>query len=40
MMLKFKDRECIKCKRYPCFENITKCHSNFAGYGCTMYICK
>lgn len=35
--LKFPDRTCKSCKKYPCFEGITKCSSDFAKYGCIYY---
>ena len=35
--LKFPDRTCKKCKKYPCFSEIKKCVSNFAAYGCIYY---
>lgn len=35
--LKFPDRDCKQCQRYPCFPEINKCISNFAAYGCTYY---
>lgn len=36
-ILKYPDRNCKECKRYPCFPEITKCRSNFAAYGCLQY---
>lgn len=35
--LKYPNRECKECKRYPCFNGIDKCLSNFASYGCVHY---
>lgn len=35
--LKFPERKCTKCVKYPCFMGIETCKSNFAGYGCTYY---
>ena len=35
--LKFPNRKCIQCIRYPCFKGITRCSSNFASYGCVYY---
>ena len=35
--LKFPNRKCVNCKRYPCFPEIEKCSSDFAAYGCTYY---
>lgn len=34
---KYPDRDCKKCLKYPCFEGMNKCVSNFAAYGCTMW---
>lgn len=38
--LKFPNRTCKYCKKYPCFIGIEKCVSNFAAYGCTYYSAK
>lgn len=35
--LKFPDRKCQECQKYPCFPEISKCVSNFAAYGCIYY---
>lgn len=35
--LKFPDRECKSCKKYPCFQGIEKCVCDFASYGCIYY---
>lgn len=35
--LKYPNRKCKDCRRYPCFPEITKCSSNFAAYGCVYY---
>ncbi len=35
--LKTPARKCIKCNKYPCFKDITKCKCNFAAYGCKNY---
>lgn len=35
--LKFPERECTNCKKYPCFKGIEKCRSCFAKYGCKRY---
>lgn len=35
--LKFPDRDCKQCLKYPCFLGIDKCSSNFAMYGCVYY---
>ena len=32
--LRFPDRTCKSCRKYPCFEGIKKCSSDFAKYGC------
>ena len=34
---RYPTRDCKSCKRYPCFEGIEKCLSNFAAYGCIYY---
>ena len=34
---KYLDRSCNKCIRYPCFEGIEICKSDFAKYGCKNY---
>lgn len=36
--LKFPERTCISCRRYPCFKGIEKCASDFAKYGCSLYL--
>lgn len=35
--LKYPNRECKTCAKYPCFEGIDKCKSVFAKYGCTFW---
>ncbi len=35
--LKFPDRSCKNCRKYPCFNGIEKCVSDFAKYGCGYY---
>lgn len=35
--LKYPERSCKNCKKYPCFEGIGNCASDFAKYGCTLY---
>lgn len=35
--LKYPNRKCEECKKYPCFDEISKCSSNFAAYGCFYY---
>ena len=39
MIIKYSDRSCKKCKKYPCFRGIDKCKSDFAKCGCYDYIC-
>ena len=36
--LKYPERECKQCKNYPCFSGITECRSDFAKYGCNLYV--
>lgn len=36
--LKFIDRTCKMCRKYPCFSGIEKCACNFAKYGCRYYL--
>lgn len=38
--LKYPNRSCKDCKKYPCFEGINNCKSDFAKYGCVSYINK
>lgn len=35
--LKFPDRDCKQCQKYPCFLGIERCLSNFAAYGCSEW---
>lgn len=35
--LKYPDRTCIKCNKYPCFDGINKCKSDFAKVGCKFW---
>ena len=35
--LKYPNRQCKNCSKYPCFPEIEKCSSNFAAYGCIYY---
>ena len=35
--LKYPNRNCKNCLKYPCFSGINKCSSNFAAYGCIYY---
>lgn len=36
--LKFPNRKCTDCVKYPCFSGFDKCVSNFAAYGCFYYL--
>lgn len=36
--LKYPNRTCRKCKKYPCFAGIKYCRSDFAKYGCINYL--
>lgn len=36
--LKYPNRNCDTCQKYPCFEGIKKCRSNFAKNGCKYYL--
>lgn len=38
--LKYPDRSCKNCKKYPCFPGINNCVSDFASYGCIDFIIK
>lgn len=35
--LKYPNRSCKLCKKYPCFENMSVCSCDFAKYGCIYY---
>lgn len=35
--LKYPERSCTECKKYPCFNGFEKCVSDFASYGCVNY---
>ena len=35
--LKFPNRTCKQCQRYPCFTGIELCRSDFSTYGCIYY---
>ena len=35
--LKYPQRSCKNCKKYPCFNGIINCKSDFAKYGCIYY---
>lgn len=35
--LKFPERSCNQCAKYPCFDGIKKCKSDFAKYGCIYF---
>ena len=34
---KYPDRDCEKCEKYPCIENMSILKSNFAKFGCKNY---
>ena len=34
---KFPTRSCKECRKYPCFQGIERCISDFAKYGCIYY---
>lgn len=36
--LKYPTRSCKECGKYPCFDGIEKCRSDFASMGCIMYV--
>jgi len=35
--LKFPERTCKQCIRYPCFQGIENCRCDFAKYGCKSF---
>lgn len=35
--IKFPDRSCKECKKYPCMSNFEIFRSDFAKYGCKNY---
>lgn len=35
--LKFPNRNCKQCQKYPCFPGFERCNSNFASYGCIYF---
>lgn len=35
--VKFPERSCIDCKRYPCMSNFEVFKSDFAKYGCKNF---
>ena len=35
---KYPNRSCKQCRRFPCFEGIEICKSDFAKYGCSQYL--
>lgn len=35
--LKFPNRKCTDCVKYPCFSGFDRCVSNFAAYGCIYW---
>jgi hypothetical protein len=40
IQLKYPDRDCKLCKRYPCMQNFSIFKCNFAKYGCKDYMVK
>lgn len=37
IQLKYPDRDCKLCRRYPCMQNFEIFKCNFASYGCRDY---
>lgn len=35
--LKYPERSCKECGKYPCFDGIENTISDFASYGCVYY---
>lgn len=35
--LKFSDRSCKQCKKYPCMQNFELFKCDFAKYGCKQF---
>lgn len=35
--LKYPDRSCKECAKYPCFDGIDKCKSDFSKFGCKLW---
>ncbi len=35
--LKYPDRTCKECKKYPCIKNMDKLRCDMAKYGCNKY---
>ena len=40
IQLKYPDRDCKDCRRYPCMQNFEIFKCNFAKYGCRDYSAK
>lgn len=40
ILLKYPDRDCKECRRYPCMQNFGVFKCNFARYGCKDWIPK
>lgn len=38
LKIKYPERHCTNCKKYPCFIGIYHCSSDFASYGCDLYV--
>lgn len=34
---KYPERDCKRCKKYPCISNMENLLSNFAKYGCVNF---
>lgn len=35
--LKYPDRTCVECDKYPCFDGINECKNDFAKVGCKLW---
>ena len=35
--VKYPNRSCEECSKYPCFDGIKRCKSDFAKNGCKLY---
>lgn len=40
IQLKYPDRDCKLCSRYPCMQNFQIFKCNFAKYGCRDFVSK
>lgn len=36
-ILKFPERSCKECSKFPCLADLSKCKCDFAKYGCLDY---